>query len=257
MKLTDFVNTNVLSNWQLYKERFDRFIIIDDFFNTDTIDELVSKFPDPNDSKSLWFEYNNPLEKKFALDDIRKMPDIYAKVIHTLNSESFCKMIEELSGIKKLYSDPYLHGGGLHCSKKHGKLDLHVDYSIHPKLFLERRLNMIIYLTPEWKYEWNGQLEFWNKDLTVCENKILPKLNRAVIFLTNDESVHGFPHPLECPENTSRNSLALYYISDLREETNERYRAKFFKHPDDVSIDKNIDRFREERSKEFGIYNMK
>ena len=257
MKINHFINPDVLSNWKSYKDIFDRFIVIDDFFNNETVNELVSKFPDPNDSKSVWFEYNNPLEKKFAFDDIRKMPDIYAKVIHTLNSETFCKMIQDLSGIDNLYSDPYLHGGGLHCSKKKGKLDLNVDYSIHPKLLLERRLNMIIYLTPEWKDEWNGQLELWNKDLTVCENKIFPKLNRAVIFLTNDGSVHGFPRPLECPENTSRNSLALYYLSDLREETTKRYRAKFFKHPDDLSIDKDIDKFREEKSKKFGIYDMK
>ena len=40
---------------------------------------------------------------------------------------------------------------------------------------------------------------------------ILPDLNKAVIFRTDTESNHGFPDPINCPENLSRKSIALYY----------------------------------------------
>ena len=40
---------------------------------------------------------------------------------------------------------------------------------------------------------------------------IVPELNNAVIFRTDTESNHGFPDPINCPENLSRKSIALYY----------------------------------------------
>jgi Rps23 Pro-64 3,4-dihydroxylase Tpa1-like proline 4-hydroxylase len=36
------------------------------------------------------------------------------------------------------------------------KLNVHLDYSIHPKLGLERRLNLVLYITSGWKPEWGG-----------------------------------------------------------------------------------------------------
>ena len=43
--------------------------------------------------------------------------------------------------------------------------------------------------------------------------KYPPLLNHAVIFTTNERSLHGFPDPLNCPANQSRKSLALYYYT--------------------------------------------
>jgi Rps23 Pro-64 3,4-dihydroxylase Tpa1-like proline 4-hydroxylase len=191
MKFENYINQKVLKNWQSlspsYKssEPFNH-IVIDDFLQEDVARDLAGFFP--HFSSDFWYEYNNPIEKKLASDDIRKFPPLFAKVIHSLNSQDFLKKIEELTGIKDLFSDPYLHGGGLHCSKQGGKLDIHLDYSIHPKLQMERRINLILYLTPDWQEEWGGAFEIWNKDVSKCEKKLLPKFNRVVIFNTDDSS---------------------------------------------------------------------
>jgi hypothetical protein len=52
--------------------------------------------------------------------------------------------------------------------------------------------------------------------MTECRKKILPAFGRCVIFSTTDFSNHGHPEPLNCPENESRKSLALYYYSNGR-----------------------------------------
>lgn len=226
-------------------------IVIDDFFKDDIAKELASSFP--LFSGDFWYEYNNPIEKKLACDDVRKFPPIFAKVIHALNSETFTKKLENLTGIEDLSSDPYLHGGGLHCSKQGGKLDIHLDYSIHPKLQLERRINLIIYLTPDWQEEWGGFFEMWNGDVTKCEERVMPKFNRAVIFNTDDKSFHGHPDPLTCPEDKSRNSIALYYLTNPRDGANLRPRARFFKRPQDAD-DPNLEDFRKKRSEVSGVY---
>ena len=49
-----------------------------------------------------------------------------------------------------------------------------------------------------------------------CVKKISPEFNKMVIFSTTDFSNHGHPEPLNCLENLSRKSLALYYFSNGR-----------------------------------------
>jgi hypothetical protein len=38
----------------------------------------------------------------------------------------------------------------------------------------------------------------------------------VVIFTTTDDSFHGHPDPLNCPDSMSRKSLALYYYTQGR-----------------------------------------
>ena len=44
-----------------------------------------------------------------------------------------------------LGEDIGLNGGGWHTHKRGGKLNTHLDYSLHTKLKLERKLNIINY----------------------------------------------------------------------------------------------------------------
>ena len=117
---------------------------------------------------------------------------------------------------KKLYSDIGLNGGGWHIHKKGGKLNQHLDYSLHPKLGLERKLNIIIYLNSNWKKEWKGNLGFWsnesNKEPGNLVREIEPKFNRAILFDTTQNSWHGLPEPVNCPKGEYRKSLAIYYL---------------------------------------------
>jgi Rps23 Pro-64 3,4-dihydroxylase Tpa1-like proline 4-hydroxylase len=256
MRLVTFLNESIDLNLDKISTTYQKnspypHIVIDNFLKDAVAKEVAEAFPKPN--SEFWFQYNNPIEKKFATDDIRKFPKIIAKLIHALNSQEFVEKVEKLTGIKGLFSDPYLHGGGLHCSKNGGKLDIHLDYSLHPKLEMERRCNLILYLSPEWNESWGGSLEMWDKDMSKCVKKITPQFNRAVIFNTDDISLHGHPDPINCPENISRNSIALYYLSEARATTSSRPRARFFKRPQDPE-DASLEEFRKKRSEVSGVY---
>ena len=74
----------------------------------------------------------------------------------------------------------------------------------------------MIYLNKNWKEEYGGHLEFWDKEMKYCKTKILPIFNRMVVFSTTDFSNHGHPDPLNCPDLMSRKSIATYYYSDGR-----------------------------------------
>lgn len=221
-------------------------IVIDNFLESDLAEKLYNNFPDHN--ADFWLKYNNPIEKKLLynhLDD--NMPKPIKEALLYLNGDDVLQKLTELTGIEKLVSDPGLHGGGMHCSKRGGKLDVHIDYSIHPKLNLERRINLILYLSKDWKEEYGGCLELWDKDVENCVKKVYPVFNRAVIFNTGDISYHGHPDPIQCPDNNSRKSLALYYLTVPRDEATKRYKARFVARPQDPKSEE-IEQFRLKRS---------
>ena len=54
------------------------------------------------------------------------------------------------------------------------------------------------------------------ENMTCCVTKVLPLFNRVLVFSTTDFTYHGHPNPLQCPEDMTRKSLALYYFSNGR-----------------------------------------
>jgi Rps23 Pro-64 3,4-dihydroxylase Tpa1-like proline 4-hydroxylase len=235
-KSSPLLNTNYLSevNLENYKEEWIEskpfnHIVIDNFLSKYIAEAVAIEFPD-FDSDS-WRLYNNSLEIKKLLNHWDKFgPETY-KLFNYLNSEKFISQLEIFTGCD-LFADFGLNGGGLHAHKRGGKLNTHLDYSIHPKLKLERRLNLLIYVTPNWQDEWGGFLGLWGKNNTKngpgeLVKSIAPMFNRAVIFDTTQNSWHGLPEPINCPESVSRNSLAVYYLCNPRQGALERGKALF------------------------------
>ena len=119
--------------------------------------------------------------------------------------------LNELTRIKEpLISDPYLSGGGYHEIKTGGLLKVHADFNKHPKLDLDRRLNLLIYLNEDWKDEWGEALQLFEQDMDRAIQTVYPRFNTAVLFTTTDYTYHGHPDPLKCPEDRSRKSSAYY-----------------------------------------------
>jgi 2OG-Fe(II) oxygenase superfamily len=122
-----------------------------------------------------------------------------------------------------------LDGGGLHMVGTGGRLNVHVDFSHHPRTKLNRRLNLLLYLNRDWKLEYHGELEFWDKDLTKALSRISPVFNRCVIFSTTRHSFHGHPVPLDLPPDTYRRSIALYYFSPGRTDQEDVHHNTLFR----------------------------
>ena len=51
--------------------------------------------------------------------------------------------------------------------------------------------------------------------------------NRAVIFDTSQNSWHGLPEPVVCPDGEYRKSLAIYYLSQPSINMSDRGKALF------------------------------
>jgi Rps23 Pro-64 3,4-dihydroxylase Tpa1-like proline 4-hydroxylase len=189
-------------------------IVIDDFLPEYILEKVLNEFPKPGSTG--WQKLNLPGERKLSATSDLQLGEATRILLYQLNSSTFISFLEKLTSIEGLIPDPHFAGGGLHQIEPGGYLKMHVDFNRHPKMRLDRRLNLLLYLNKDWSENYGGHLQLWDKDMTQCEEKILPIFNRCVIFNTTDFSYHGHPEPLTCPEGQTRKSLALYYYSNGR-----------------------------------------
>ena len=158
--------------------------------------------------------------KKRYCANIEVLPRSVARIIHEASSPLFLAWLMAVTGERALLPDPYLGGGGIHQIAAGGFLKVHADFNWSEQLQLYRRLNLLLYLNPDWQPQWGGALELWNADMSACAETILPDNNTMVIFTTDDRSFHGHPHSLACPGKVLRDSIALYYYSPIRPAVN-------------------------------------
>jgi hypothetical protein len=187
--------------------------VFDDFLPEEVVDQVLAEFPRPDQD---WFAFESPLERKLASRDDSIMGPATRGLLWAFNSPPFVDFLERLTGIDALVPDPHFDGGGLHQIMPGGHLKVHADFNRHPRTHLERRLNVLLYLNRDWKDEYGGALELWNRDMSCAEQRVLPYFNRVVVFSTTSTSYHGHPDPLNCPEGETRKSMALYYYSKDR-----------------------------------------
>jgi len=186
-----------------------------DFFNPGMLNQVLAEFPDLAALDTI--RYNNPNEKKFASRGEKGMGPHTLAFIHFLNSAPFLEFLQTLTSIEEtLLGDPYLIGGGLHEIKRGGLLKVHADFNKHTHTGLDRRLNVLVYLNKDWKEEYGGHFELWDRNMERSVQKVLPTFNTLALFSTTDYSYHGHPDPLNCPEDRSRKSIALYYYTNGR-----------------------------------------
>ena len=169
--------------------------IIENFLSPETVAQINREWPDE------WVKEDGKGQRKWSTTELPPAARAAADAIDV-------RMVEKLTGIHGLFIDEKLFGAGLHCIPRGGFLKMHVDFNKHPKGW-HRRVNLLVYLNQEWRDEWGGHLE-----LGLFERKkIAPLGGRCVIFETTDNTWHGHPLPLACPENIQRRSMALYYYT--------------------------------------------
>ena len=188
--------------------------VIDHFLPEETLHAVLDEFPKPEQLD--WISFNNYTEKKLASKSETQLGDFTRFLLYQFNSSVFINFLEQLTGIEGLLPDPHFWGGGIHQIEPGGFLKIHADYTRHPVLPLDRRLNLLVYLNEDWPEEYGGHLELWDKQLTKCDARILPVFNRCVVFNTGARSYHGHPDPVTCPPGRTRKSLALYYFTNGR-----------------------------------------
>jgi Rps23 Pro-64 3,4-dihydroxylase Tpa1-like proline 4-hydroxylase len=192
-------------------------IVVDEFFESRAMDEVLAEIDAVDRSK----RYAKFLDRETGHNKYAFFPDAVgphtARLAQCLNSGPFLAYLEKLTGIANLIADPSYFGGGVHWIDNGGYLEVHADFNHLKRYNLARRINLLLYLNKEWRDEYNGHLELWDRSTMTKRKTIAPLFNRAVIFSTVKEALHGHPTPLSAPPGVARRSLALYYYTNTWE----------------------------------------
>jgi hypothetical protein len=221
----EFINHSVEELKAFATEKHDQYvqadpfpnIYFDDFFIPERLQEVLTEFPDLTSNPDLKFSDANQV--KLASKGEYRFGSRTLTFMHFLNSQPFLEFLSTLTGIDNLIPDPFFDGGGCHQIQPGGMLKIHADFNKHPHTKLDRRLNVLVYMNQDWHEEYGGHFELWDTEMKGCRKKILPLFNRMALFSTTSNSYHGHPNPLTCPPDRTRKSLALYYYTNGRPES--------------------------------------
>jgi Rps23 Pro-64 3,4-dihydroxylase Tpa1-like proline 4-hydroxylase len=201
-------------------------VVIEDFLPEETAERVRTEFDETREGWDLYHHYN---ENKLAVSSLEPLGPHTRRLFDALQSRRFVDLVERVTGIPDLISDPDLDGAGLHKIEPGGFLNVHTDFLAHGKnRTWSRQVNLLLYFNRGWRPEWKGDLEFWDPEVKRCERSIAPLFNRCVLFHTAEKSYHGHPHRLACPPGETRKSIALYYFRDegaARAVSSTHYRA--------------------------------
>jgi Rps23 Pro-64 3,4-dihydroxylase Tpa1-like proline 4-hydroxylase len=203
-------------------------IVIDGFFDSAAMNEVLAEVDAVDRSK----RYAKFLDRETGHNKFAFFPDAIgpntSRLAQCLNSGPFLNYLETLTGIPNLIADPSYFGGGVHWIENGGYLEVHADFNHLKKYNLARRINLLLYLNKDWRDEYNGHLELWDRSTMTKRKEVAPSFNRAVIFSTVKEALHGHPTPLSAPPGVARRSLALYYYTNTWEPAAQAHTTLYY-----------------------------
>jgi hypothetical protein len=201
------------------------YLVVENAIDTQILNEVFYTLP-PS-SWSSWMTYNNDFERKRTTRDLPLLSPFTRNLLESMQSSSFASIISAITGIPNLITDPGLHGMGIYRYDNGGFLAPHMGYELHPVLNLERRVNVILFLTPDWNVGWGGQHLLWDDVGFNVVQEIEPRQGRMIIYQSQENGWMSV-RPIQTPggENQYLAMAATTYLTQPRT-TATRKRAVF------------------------------
>ncbi len=208
-------------------------LVLPNFLNDQLATSLYENFPKIDTLNVKRKSINENKSEDYHFD--RFHPD-FSALKKVVGSPEMYKFMETITGIDGLRTTDDSLGSGVHQGRNGSYVDVHIDVNYNPAENLWRRINLLIYLNKNWKPEYGGDLELWDKAMTKCEAKVLCDFNRSVIFLTDEIAPHGYAK-IKVPEGETRKSFYTYYFTEVGEGFNYSD-SRFISRPDDSTVKK-------------------
>lgn len=217
-----------------FKHRYEtglpcKHIVLPDFLDEQFATSLYQNFPKMDLLNVKRKSINENKKEDYHFE--RFHPDFLA-IKNALATPEFIKIVETITGLKNIITTDDALGAGVHQGTNGSYVDIHIDSNFNPMENLWRRLNLLIYLNKDWKPAYGGNLELWNKEMTECVTTVPCDFNRAVIFLTDETSPHGYGK-INVPEGETRKSFYTYY-STKTDKDFKYVDSHFIARPDDA-----------------------
>ena len=213
--LASLIYEKLKKNKLVYKEKFlasatdqilTRHLVIDELLPPDLAIEIYKSFPESSQMRLM----KSFRELKRTSKSFNKYNPILLEISMAFQDIRVIEVINEITEIQQQVSDPSFYAGGLSMMGKNSFLNPHIDNSHNQDRSLYRTLNLLYYVTPDWKQTYGGNLELWDKDVKF-NVEIHSQFNRLVLMETHMHSWHSV-NPIK-KEGLSRCCVSNYYFS--------------------------------------------
>ena len=181
------------------------FCAIDDLLPPDLAHRIADAFPDGCEMRLM----KSFREHKYTSKSLEKYAPIIADITFAFQDKRVIDKVAGLTGIVDAVGDPHLYAGGISAMERGHFLNPHIDNSHDGSRRNYRVLNLLYYITPDWRPENGGNLELWDEGVTTPVE--IPSLfNRLVLMATNDKSWHSVN---KVKTDGARRCVSNYYFS--------------------------------------------
>jgi len=195
----------IAANFAAEKGVSTRFTSIDDLLPAEIASKFANAFP-PLGSMRLLDSFR---EKKYTSKSLDSFDPLISDITFAFQDERVVELVAEITGIEDAVGDPHLYAGGISVMTRGHFLNPHLDNSHDGEQKNYRVLNLLYYVSRDWKPENGGNLELWDANVTTPIE--IPSLfNRLVLMATNDKSYHSVN---EVKADGIRYCISNYYFS--------------------------------------------
>lgn len=216
------------SEKETLKERFQnsnstiKYFYIDDLLPIEIATEIYRVFPKPEEM----ILKKNIREYKYIAAQMNNYNPLLEEIIYAFQDLRVVNLIGEICSISNILPDENLYAGGISMMGKNQYLNPHLDNSHDKDRNLWRVLNLLYYITPNWREEYGGNLELWPNGIEGKQITIHSKFNRLAVMVTHNQSLHSVsPVVLE----GYRCCVSNYYFSENPFLESDRFHVTSFR----------------------------
>lgn len=182
------------------------YVFLDDLLPEYIAIELYKVFP----GKESMILKKSIKEDKFVAFQMNLYNPILEEILYAFQDAKIVELIGEIFQVEDPIPDKSLYAGGISMMGLKQFLNPHLDNSHDKERERWRVLNLLYYISPDWKEEYGGNLELWPDGLAKNQVTICSKFNRLVIMVTHNKSLHSVSPIVH---NAYRCCISNYYFS--------------------------------------------
>lgn len=164
-----------------------KYFFIDDLLPIEIATKIHEVFPKPEEM----ILKKNIREHKYIAAQMNNYNPLLEEIIYAFQDLRIVNLIGEICSISNILPDENLYAGGVSMMGKNQYLNPHLDNSHDKDRNLWRVLNLLYYVTPNWKEEYGGNLELWPQGIEEKQITVHSKFNRLAVMVTHNQSLHS------------------------------------------------------------------
>ncbi len=163
-----------------------RHFLVDDLLPAEEVRSLARQFPDP---ATLMLRSSLREHKRVGID-VKRYAPIIGEYLFAFQEPAVVQAVEAVTGLAGLEADPTLYASGISVMGKGDFLEPHLDNSHDGDGRRYRALNILFYVSPDWREENGGNLELWDPAVRRAQT-LVSKFNRLVVMETHQTNWHS------------------------------------------------------------------